>query len=622
MKHFYLLALGAALSFNTTAQEVQKVTRYVQPEILDDHIYSGPPVEPAKHRSSLAKNEAETITLGSSGNVFSFILGSNNNISYDPATGAIAFIHRENGTTGNLRYDLSTDGGSSWETDLGPLTPGYDSGLAPQVGNGCRFPNGAIWNPEGNTDPNNAFFVGHGPALSDVTGSWGNLFEVSVGLDGENNSEKYTDNTENLESFHPYAMCSTPGAVWSLSTANNNDPQDLERDSINDYFFYLNKGVFNEGDNSFDWAVQEIFSADWLPFDINENDFDDNLVLDYGMAFSMDGQIGYAVVMGAEMDNPDNAPLPAIWKSEDAGDSWERLPYFEFADVEAFQDFMIFDEEVQSQIKPFFTEFDLVVDNEGRLHLFADVVSGAPDTGFAFLALESQGLCHLSVSDGTDWDVHRVAAIINDTEGEIGDVGLGTRPQISISEDGEALFFIWQEDDDEQAIEFPDVTAVGYLLSEDSYSDPKRLTQGTDYEEFAFWGSAAPISIANGECFDYEIPIVFGEPAGTDLDVLQYYYLRFAGFNVDEMSGTVGIASNNDLKLKMFPNPTSDVVRINGLESTMALVEVFDTQARKVLSTQLNSSNPVLQVNQLGSGIYIVNVETNQGRWTNSLVIK
>ena len=43
----------------------------------------------------------------------------------------------------------------------------------------------------------------------------------------------------------------------------------------------------------------------------------------------------------------------------------------------------------------------------------------------------------------------------------------------------------------------------------------------------------APTSIDGGDDFDYELPVVFAEPSGTDLDPPQYYYIKGAGFNED-----------------------------------------------------------------------------------------
>jgi hypothetical protein len=477
-----------------------------------------------------------------------------------------------------------------------------------------------IWNPEDNINPESAYLVSHGPALSDVTESWGNLFELSANLEGDNISENYVDVTDSLESFHPYGMVSTPQGVWSISTVFNPLSDNPERDSINSSTFFINKAVFNSETNSFDWEVKEVVSGDWYRYDTDEDTFDENLVLTHSIGFSMDGQYGYAVVTGAETTNPQNAPLPVVWKSSDFGETWERLPYFEFADAEEFITYLIYNEEEQDGIKPFFTGFDLVVDNDGRLHMFADVVSGAAELAFSYTALETQGLFHCSTSDGTDWEVMRIAPLINDNTGEVGEIALGARPQMSISSDGEVLFFVWQEDDDLTYIEFPDAICVAHRVGSDYYTDPKKLTDDTDFQEFAFWPSIAPISITGGECFDYEIPLVLGEPSGDEGEPLQYYYLRCSGFDEDEIDNTVGVEESIALELSIYPNPAQESIRIDGLNNQEAEINVYDVQGKLVLQEQLLRGENLLRIEQLNAGNYFLEVVKGEKVWNSQLM--
>lgn len=623
MKKLYLFCIGMFAFSAMNAQEVSNAHVFKTPDIVDLQRVDGPQAQPRKVKADQTKSETTTIALGSAGNVYSAILNGNNQVSYNSDINSIVFIHRENGTTGNLRYDLSTDGGTTWDVDMGPLTPEFDAGNAPIAG-GNRYPNMVLWNPDGNTDADAAYMVGHGPALSDVTGTWGNLFEVSANLDGSNISEAYVDPTENYESFHPYGMVTTPQAVWSLSTTYNNDADDLERDTITYANFYLNKGVVNTETNSFDWTVQEIFTADWARYDVNANGFDDNLATTWSVAFNQAGTVGYAVVLGAEISplGLDTVPKPVVWKTMDSGDSWDRLPEYDYSSLQAFTDNLGYDEATQTQIKPYFSSFDMVVDANDNLHIFTHVLSGAADLGFVFTDLLTQGMFHLWTVDGTEWTARFLAPKINNDDGAVGAIGLDERIQASRSEDGNALFMTWQEDDDAEAITFPDIMAIGYDVVNDSYSFPKNLTTGTDYEEFAFWQSMAPMVITDGEDEDYELPIVFSEPTGTELDPLQFYYLKGAGFSAEELQEvTVGIEESSVAnELTVFPNPTNGYFSVSAPFGKQVELNVYDLQGRKVINEVSANGMRLIDANKLTNGIYIVELIVEGERMTTKLV--
>ncbi len=71
---------------------------------------------------------------GSASNMFTQIRNGTNPVVADKNLNTIAFIHRNNatafgGSSGNLRYDISVNGGTSWTNDQGVLNP-LNSNLA------------------------------------------------------------------------------------------------------------------------------------------------------------------------------------------------------------------------------------------------------------------------------------------------------------------------------------------------------------------------------------------------------------------------------------------------------------------------------------------------------------
>src|SRR4051812_12440291 len=87
---------------------------------------------------------ATTINGGSAANMLTIIGNNQNPIAADKNLNTIVFVHRNNnnvfgGNSGQLRYDISTNGGGSWTSNQGVLNPSTNS-LA-------RYPNVVIHNP-------------------------------------------------------------------------------------------------------------------------------------------------------------------------------------------------------------------------------------------------------------------------------------------------------------------------------------------------------------------------------------------------------------------------------------------------------------------------------------------
>ena len=97
-----------------------------------------------------AQNCITTQTVSQGSNVYSQIFNTANPIAVDADLNTIVYVHRHNsavfgGTSGTLRVDYSTNGGTTWTSNQGPLNP---IGSSP-----ARYPQAAIYNPSGNTTP-------------------------------------------------------------------------------------------------------------------------------------------------------------------------------------------------------------------------------------------------------------------------------------------------------------------------------------------------------------------------------------------------------------------------------------------------------------------------------------
>jgi hypothetical protein len=67
----------------------------------------------------------------------------------------------------------------------------------------------------------------------------------------------------------------------------------------------------------------------------------------------------------------------------------------------------------------------------------------------------------------------------------------------------------------------------------------------------------------------------------------------------------VGISDSNDPKIRLYPNPVSDLLRIE-TDFEIEFINVSDASGRKFISENANSKNVSIDLSSLQSGIYIV----------------
>ena len=73
---------------------------------------------------------------------------------------------------------------------------------------------------------------------------------------------------------------------------------------------------------------------------------------------------------------------------------------------------------------------------------------------------------------------------------------------------------------------------------------------------------------------------------------------------------------------KMYPNPASTQVTISGNEGLVKSVQVFDITGKLVMTNQSNSVQVTLNIENLPNGIFLVQVQTNQGIEVEKLIIE
>ncbi len=178
MKNILLLLLVTCLIYPAFGQTNGRRKALISPEKVTANICKYKPNRESIGSSSNVQSHqmetshgqgnrtASSVSLGSASNVFSIASSEQNQVFASDELNAVGFVHRSNtslfgGSSGNLRYDLSTDGGLTFCSDVGPLNPTLN---VP-----ARYPNAAFCNPAGNSNPFAANIVGYAPT---VASSW------------------------------------------------------------------------------------------------------------------------------------------------------------------------------------------------------------------------------------------------------------------------------------------------------------------------------------------------------------------------------------------------------------------------------------------------------------------
>lgn len=247
------------------------------------------PLKKKGHEEAFNTNMVNILSLGSSCNAFS-IYGNNRTYLWaEPSISTISFSHRSiSPTIGNIKFDLSKNGGQSWDVNLGPVYK--TTGTPPLDHPQARYPQGAIFNPLGNSIADSAFFTYYAP-LRDTTNpganssDWGGIgygvYQLST---LKPPSQHYVYSTQNMKHLIPDAYhISQTGTLYTLEPSYdmiNNDYTDS---------LILGIGIYNQSIHDVNYTFKNIY-APLTNYDVPGGK---KVIADSKIAFAPDGLTGY-----------------------------------------------------------------------------------------------------------------------------------------------------------------------------------------------------------------------------------------------------------------------------------------------------------------------------------------
>jgi len=479
-------------------------------------------------------------SLGSTG-------GGRTQLWYDQTLNTVVYTHRGLcGTpstvmnTGYYTYDVSTDGGTTWSADQGPiygLTSNPSTGCAALGPHRGRFPSGAIYNPVGNTDPMNAHIAYTGvwnTDLGSVTQWYGQVWGTGH-LDGSAANEHY-DRLPNSAHWGEDIFVTKQGVAWKVGEVGDTTEGFEYKDTL-----ALYKGTWNGTE----------FIYDYYPIFYNTSSQIEGII-DVNIAFGDDGMTGYIAIIASQDEGnvfyQDSVLYMQVLKTSDGGATWNCPVDLDIRTC--------LDAAMIGQGNTVYTsswDLDLVVDKNNNPHIVNTIVPkpfGLP--GGVTLGYQSGnfGLFDFYSNDqGNTWQAQLIAHP-QTYSGQWGTAGVDQiteflRPFASRNWDGSKLYFGFFDTDTATFFIYdnvsPDLRLVGYDVDNNKWtSDLSNLSLINGQENItANTNADGSVILGQGPYYVKEggptlsVPVVYAVMGPTPSDPVTFYYIDCAGPSSD-----------------------------------------------------------------------------------------
>lgn len=588
-------------------------------------------------------NVVNPIAIGQAGNAYGFSYMRTTYLWADNDINSITFMHRMLNPpgTGYLAYDVSTNGGQSWTNNNQVYNP-----TLPDAYN-ARYPQGVLYNPAGNTNPDNAYFSYFAPTLdgSNTAGTtewggycWGTKQLAAGSLPTQHNQAS----TTLFRQFLPSGFTLTQlGETWVV---------DEENDGSSGSYVYtgnliLGHGIWNASTEEFDYTF------DHLELEIDPDDG----VNDVKVAFAPDGMTGWICVLSNRVPSlPYTMYHPILFKTTDGGQTWSDPIEVQLGGADGLENVKTFiaDSTLEEHYAPdpvpprdeipYYMGYhmDFAVDAWGNPHILGVVAICDLAAGTWYNYPGVFAMFHIYTADqGATWESFNIDYLqtfdmtYNGSNGGVAD--MYNRPQVATTDDGKIVFFsfldtrMMSSTNNDQ----PDIFFREYIPSMDLHgAEVVNVTYLSNAMGLAKWGCMSHYVFADvtGTNYNCTIPFAYQTLTGDDPDLpVQFWYIPdFEKTYV--VTGTEDPASGPLASgIRNYPNPCHDYtnININLLTSCDVTVVICNTlgQPVKKYDFGMMANGPhklTLALGSLPAGGYLCTLTTGNVNYTTKLFIE
>lgn len=651
MKKLLLFSCVIAMSVTVSAQKSPKVVKLGTPTVTnqvrnyDDIDLTKTPstvnyLQPAGRGTA----DISIIDLGNATNAYGLYNGGRTALWADPNINSVVFSHRMMPTPGSgyIAYDVSKDGGNTWSVNNQVFNP-TAGGTA-----NARYPQGLIYNPAGNTNPDNAYYTGFWPTLDGSNagaGSWGGYGVANIKLDGTGLTQAGWPSVPPIRQNVPDAMALNPvsGDIFIVEPGLINGLGTGYTDTL-----VVTRGVFNATLGAYEYEQYGMYAPMIHGTDIAG-------IADTRIAFAPDGQIGYISLLADNEQDPFVTGLAyyiVLYRTTDGGLTWEEdpitVPLGGPEGLSGIVNELLTDDQIAELFEPplpardeigYTTAFthDLAVDFQG--HPIISVVIGVAGADPYSIVSAPGFFASYNIfgrAQGTEWYAVKLDLEQNlrTFRGTWGDVSEDNRSQVSTTYDGKFMFFSWLDTDFEGVEDNnqPDIYCVGWDIENNLYSPaPINVTYLSDAWLQAFMGTAS-FYVFQPEPGTFIIPFVYQEMDPTD-PALPVQYKYISDFTMNQADFTRINAKNVNLPnasvSQNYPNPFNGTSQVNVELKSKANValEVYNMVGQKVFeipSASMVQGSHILTINaaNLNAGFYTYSVIVNGERVSRKMIVE
>lgn len=645
MKRILLFGLGLCMTA-AFAQNMDLETKKInyQPKVSPIDIIENQPI-----KGSSSKTAATGIAIGKGPNGYSLGFNTQSAVSTIEALNSISFLHRSDyltnsdNSSGSLRVDLSTDGGATWNNNLGPLwNPNVAAGQYPGP---ARYPSAMLMNPENETAGSKAELALWATTYVNQNSWFGGQLIGSYKMD--NSSTKLKVDTSSIETGM-YVISRAVTKIDESTIFGVQLDQDYNLSTYNDTAIMF-KGLWNSTTKEFDYTK----SYHSLPLQLDSTGAYRRS--DYKVAFDQTGQIGYMALLGYSPTYPNYGSYhPIVMKTTDGGTTWSAPmdinldAIMETTQNQTLLSILAARDSGTTQVNNLTTgfEIDVAVDKNGDPHIFLNVSicgltavfsDGSSGNAFSFYFAWNNLVDIYSEDQGTTYK-SRIVATPEAFRGEFGinlEGSEDNRPQLSMSADGSKIFYSWFDTDTQlwgtTDNNYPDFWVNMYDLNTNSFPHPSE-NMTTDITLFgsSISGTVAPEAWTNSDG-THTVHCVTQQMDAVTMDFLDPVQYTYVAGVFPTTSSNVSITEESLATFRLgqnYPNPANGATKVNMniVKSAVYTVELKNILGQTVITQDLGflSQGPTsfeFNVSNLKSGVYFYTVNAGALSQTKKMIV-